>query len=567
MMKKILICILSLCLLFSGIAYAATDGLYVYKYNGNTSSENYSIGFNRGNGWNNTTTLHMYYLDKDGLQIPTYCCDFERYIEGGTNYRRLNLEDASYFTADEAEKIRGILNYGYWTDWTTYDLAEAASAAGIENLTAEQALAATQLAIWQYANFADPSTKPEFRTNGEEALNSNVAAFEQYLLNQSAVASSADDVLFTDEVVETHAVFTDNNYTVTAKFKLVSTNVSDLTLTATLGQDIQVFNMSEFKPEDDGFYKIVFTGVTDPGEIVLEVFGTQTVNNVYFYEPIDGRDSSQNLVGWAEDATPVSALSKLEFGFGTKDFAVIKVEKDTEIGLGGATFDLYAEVDSEYVLVKSNLVTDANGKIELQGLADEYSYYLKETSAPMGYILEDNYIALKESTTIIENKEEVPPSPSYTPSTTYRTVQKIWDDAGYENLRPEEVKVQLYKDGEPYGEAVALNADINWSYTWWGLPIGGTYTVQEVGEIDNYICEINDFTITNTYVVPELPPTESMPGDDGSSSSEASSIDGDREVESIIPKTGDDSWKWFLAVLISGLGVGHVIRRYSNERK
>lgn len=565
-MRKILTLILTICLLFSSLAYAETN-LYEYKYNGGSFDPSYKIDFRWINAdneplgsWNTGVTLHLIKLEKGELQIPTYCCDFESLVTVGTAYRRLNLEDASYFDEDEAAYIRGIFSYGYWDSG---DEVELANTLGISDLTAAEAMAGTQLAIWNYANFSVPGLHVEYRTSGKEVLDANVKAVMDYLLTKSAQKATLDEILFTDEVVSTHAIITEDNgvnYDVIVKFKLVSTNTKDIVLTAKLGEDVKTFNLSEMIQEEDGYYKIVFSNVTESGTIELSVEGTQSTNSVYFYEPKEGRDASQNLVGWATDDTQVNAQSNLQFGFGTKTIKLIKVDKDTELPIANVVFNLYTNVDGDYVLVKSNLVTDSQGMIEVNGLSDEYEYYVKEISAPTGYDIVTDYLpVVGNEITLIENeKVPEPPEEPNTPTRYYttRTVAKIWDDTGYEENRPESVQVQLYKDGVAYGDAVELNANNNWAYTWYGLSRGSNYTVEEITVLDNYICEVDNFVITNTYVpeepgIGEYEPEEPIPPEP---EEEEPGI-GEYEPESEVPKTGDNSWYWFIPIILSGVGI------------
>lgn len=94
-------------------------------------------------------------------------------------------------------------------------------------------------------------------------------------------------------------------------------------------------------------------------------------------------------------------------------------------------------------------------------------------------------------------------------------VEKKWEDGNdQDGKRPTEIKVQLYKNNEKYGESITLNNDNNWKYTWDNLLKDYEYTVKELDEnnikVENgskydenytvtYIVEENNITITNTY--------------------------------------------------------------------
>lgn len=72
--------------------------------------------------------------------------------------------------------------------------------------------------------------------------------------------------------------------------------------------------------------------------------------------------------------------------------------------------------------------------------------------------------------------------------TITRKVLKVWEDKGQEKDRPEEVIVQLLRDGKVF-DTVTLNAANNWRYTWTALDNGYSWTVVEK-ETDNYTVEV-----------------------------------------------------------------------------
>ncbi|MDU6011191.1 MAG: Cna B-type domain-containing protein [Slackia sp.] len=115
------------------------------------------------------------------------------------------------------------------------------------------------------------------------------------------------------------------------------------------------------------------------------------------------------------------------------------------------------------------------------------------------------------------------------------SVKKVWDDAdNKDESRPASVKVQLYANGEAYGDPVVLNSDSNWAYTWTGLPVmkdgsAVEYTVAEVDAPKGYKARIagsasEGFTITNVKE-PTKPPAKEQPK---------------KPRISKIPATGDD---------------------------
>lgn len=101
---------------------------------------------------------------------------------------------------------------------------------------------------------------------------------------------------------------------------------------------------------------------------------------------------------------------------------------------------------------------------------------------------------------------QVPVVPTPTVS---RRVLKVWNDAGYENRRPESVQVQLIGDGEVYDTAT-LSAANNWATQWDELDANVNWQVAEVLNSTRYTPSIvrDDttgitFVITNTYNRPD----------------------------------------------------------------
>ena len=87
---------------------------------------------------------------------------------------------------------------------------------------------------------------------------------------------------------------------------------------------------------------------------------------------------------------------------------------------------------------------------------------------------------------------------------------KKWEDNGNQDgIRPGSVTVQLKAGTEKYGEAVTLNADNKWTYTWEDLAVKSAgkdiaYTVEETNVPEDYTAKVtgnakDGFTITNSH--------------------------------------------------------------------
>ena len=282
----------------------------------------------------------IYHLVYKNESLAAYCCDLETSVVEGTAYKRVNLEDAGYFSEDYAAGIRGVLSNGYRVGYTSAELENLAQKSGVTNLTAAEAMSATQLAIWSYSNNAvlsdlyygtrnvsseeikDPVTVDVTEGNCTTMTvipktDTNINAVFNYLISQKISAS--ESVIWTfDSDISAAAIGNDNGYDVTVKFKLSGSNDEvDLVLKAELPAanktETVYFNRSSMPEKDEsGYYSVTFEGVSesklsDGITVNLSFSGTQQLeNDVYFYEPKGGRDTAQSFVGLGDGETPIA---------------------------------------------------------------------------------------------------------------------------------------------------------------------------------------------------------------------------------------------------------------------
>ena len=130
---------------------------------------------------------------------------------------------------------------------------------------------------------------------------------------------------------------------------------------------------------------------------------------------------------------------------------------------------------------------------------EKITYTVKEVNVPEGYTVSGD--GTEGNGYTITN--------TYTPEVTSVNVNKVWNDNNNQDgIRPNEIEVELLKNGQETGNTVILNADNNWADTFDNLPVyeNGekiTYTVKEI-TVSGYAVNItqngeNDFTITNTH--------------------------------------------------------------------
>lgn len=173
-----------------------------------------------------------------------------------------------------------------------------------------------------------------------------------------------------------------------------------------------------------------------------------------------------------------------------------------------------AGADNTYTWNLSNAVVSTNGNTTTY----TYTYtYTVELNVQGQNFEEGKFFPTNKETylTLADGSKLAFPVPgvSGTLPRTSISVTKVWDDAqNQDGLRPESVTVQLTENGVAQGEAVELNEDNGWSYTWTGLikQSNGSYhnySVQEVNTPAGYNASATNtakgeetITLTNTHV-------------------------------------------------------------------
>ena len=178
-------------------------------------------------------------------------------------------------------------------------------------------------------------------------------------------------------------------------------------------------------------------------------------------------------------------------------------------------------------------------------------YTVKETEVPEGYT--QTVEETDPGQVVIRN--------THTPSKTTVQVTKKWDDSdNKDGIRPKNVKVQLYADGQKTGAVIELSEENKWTYTFSDLneKINGkaiNYTVEEVDVPEGYQVTITDdgkgnFVLTNKHE-PSVPPT--------------TTTEEPNKKVGILPNTGSSDSVLSLILALAGVSIAaYLLRKKKN---
>lgn len=405
------------------------NNTYVLDYNGSFSGSKWQY-FSpywpayKNNGVSDYTQSISFtlYNTLSGIGFPTYCTDLDVGLDDGSNFRRLNLEDSTY-AATSAGLLRSIFNAGF----PSVSVKALGAAAGVEGLTVGEAVAATQAAIWQAAHgervqFTDfcrtidtewsPSATAHYDECNAEIANGYAAAENEQLIeehismvfdylinlaptgpnhvvvsNKTFSAWSAPVVTSNTPEAEEDPVTCDVTVSVTVNTATM-VGTDNMTISAVLG------GYSVTVPMDgSASYTLTIENVPEEvayGDVKLAIDGYQTASDVYLFDAVGARDTSQSLIGRDSSRLPVHAevIAETE--------RVVNFTKTTPGGspLKGIIFDIYlvCELD-EYLNGDVTLAEHPGTRNDLGDytvITDEYgkaTFNLTKNNMPDGVYL------------------------------------------------------------------------------------------------------------------------------------------------------------------------------------
>lgn len=380
-------------------------------------------------GGNILPAVYLLY-EGESKDNPTkvYCCDAATSVlpdyANKIQYRRLTLENAGYYSAKNAEKIRAITKISY--PFVTKDEMAATlrtnNVSISDDITEDELLTAVQNAIWHFANeednvIANPYSGTWYykwnesdtayydtasnKYSGYSTLQSigtvetNITNVYDYLI-KIAPEDAPDGAIVLNSVEATPlSAGTSGAVDVLLRFELKNDRHGGITLNEkddlTLAANGKTFPSREWRDEGNGEYSVTLQGVTAGENIDVTISGEQYLaRDAYFYEPVSGRNAAQCFVGVAEGMTPVFARGSFRIDEKTERLAYLSVKK-TSNRAGTYKFNVYkAENDTKELINTVEITTaEANTCVASEKILLPAGTYIveEEDAIKAGYTL------------------------------------------------------------------------------------------------------------------------------------------------------------------------------------
>lgn len=326
----------------------------------------------------------------------TYCCDYDMMVQWGTDYKRVNLEDSTYYSKAQADKIRAIVTSSY--PYLTVDEMKANLIEGglsekfVNSLTRADIISAVQMSIWNYSNteLIDPNnagycgtvsaTKNsgirwftvlhdytselwDWLPAGGQKTYDDSAAFRvnnliHYLCSLEGIEAPEGSVVISDMKIGRVDLIpnTDDLYNVGLHVMLNEgcDAKDDVSLKVTsYSEDGKITSTKSIKVGTSKEYTLTINAkVGDTIKVTAE--GTQHVDkSVYFYESEFGQKNagstkgSQSMLSVAEGYTPVCVSEEFTFERDIeKGLRIYKKSSEDKSPISDIKFDIY-KVETE----------------------------------------------------------------------------------------------------------------------------------------------------------------------------------------------------------------------------
>lgn len=277
--------------------------------------------------------------------------------------------------------------------------------------TEDEAYLATKQAVYCILEDIDPESYSPIGEAGERTLN----ALKQIVSNakNSTEVKPTSEIKINQENSLWQIDSIDNKYmsqvfsiSTSGAINTFTVNLSNVNIEGLKLVDENNNEKSEFNSNEKFKIMMPIKNVLNDGEFTIEVVGKVKTKPVLYGEStIDGMQNYAITAYAYEDGT---GSQKVYYTKNNTKIIIIKKDETEEKFLQGVEFEL---LDSQKNTIYTSLVTDENGKIEIDNILPG-RYYVKETRTQEGYNLYEKLIevnlSLNEETTVnVVNTKEI----------------------------------------------------------------------------------------------------------------------------------------------------------------
>ncbi len=306
-------CIAFLCIILLLLSPLSTiaDSPAVYRWDPNDNQQGRDVRL--GSDDEVATMLFKVREYRDGSLIgdavKAYCLDLDTVIRANRNYRVDFLEAVDYFSDDDAAKIRAIV----YNSYPSVSLADFRNDSGIGSISVQEVIAATQLAIWRFANSAEPDYS---FYEGASVGTASWRVYEgyKYLIGLDSVSAPAHATIHMssinlswDSILQKYIVSFSYN---TGGIK----NFDNTPISLTLEYDFPAIEqITEVGDDKQVELSVDPDDVNAETEYTITVSGFHGFSDAYVFTPVEGRGSNQTLVSIGEEDKYIKGELKCEF--------------------------------------------------------------------------------------------------------------------------------------------------------------------------------------------------------------------------------------------------------------
>ena len=258
------------------------------------------------------------------------------------------------------------------------------------------------------------------------------------------------------------------------------------------------------------------TQVSDVAQSWSSIMKGSITKDYSAYKITTGSDTQDLALVFGEGVTEEKYIDFKVSWIEQATIEIVKKDDTADVNLAGAVFGVYSD-EACTKLITQMPATDKNGKSSVTIIKTQDTVYLKEITAPQGYVVNATatnvkLVASKTSAVTVENKEQLAELTIYKEGQvlTRAEVSENGTVFQYENRRQKNAVYNVYAGADivtAYGTKVYSKGDLvkenlttgeNGSVTLKNLHLG-TYVVKEAKAPDNFYNGSEEKSVTLTY--------------------------------------------------------------------